>query len=647
MNFSDYLIKRLSALSVDAAEKSGKQTSDASEALYNVSIFQSASSSDVQSVDYASLLRAEDLAAVNEGVDAQQTRSLNNVLSEFLNLEQVQGAADLDGDGVVSEAEAQQYLQTVIGRDGDASSLTMADIDAAINELGLNLAEVAENSLNEVLAEGSDEVIAEIDKPEKEEKPEKTNAANSASGGGSVGGGGGVGGGSGVGGSSASSAASKTNAPTGLDAMSLEELEAEKSEREATLQEKQDAVNAVHDGTNPEVAEAKKEMEKAQEDYEKKLEKDDKVPEELKTKQKTNLSDINKNQKEIDENAVAINNQETKISSQENTVSSKESEVASLQNSLDSLPQPEGTEESKEKDAEIAAKKQSIESQIATAKSELEKEKQTLEDEKEELTKLQTKKTELESKKQELEAKQKEIETEINSKASDETKKALSAYNEAKTNVETVKSAQLSTATAELDSAKSAVQEITKKITEVKNKETAKENSVDKFDFNFTEALTDANKEELAQIKKIFEENKDKYEKVAEATGVPAELICAIHYREGSCNFSTYLHNGDPLGQTTTHVPAGLYFEDWTDAAIDAIKSQNPEIIKDGDFDSCMEYAERYNGLGYRNKGLASPYVWAGTTKYTGGMYVADGQFSASAYDKRIGVAVAMKYLMQ
>lgn len=637
MNFRDYLIKRLGALSIDTTDKTGKQSSAAADALYNVSIFQSASSNDVQSVDYASLLRAQDLASVNEGVDAQQTRSLNSVLSEFLSLEQVQGAADLDGDGVVSEAEAQQYIQTVIDRDGDASSLTMADIDAAINELGVNLAEVAENSLNEALAE--------IDKPEKEEKPEKTNAANSVSGGGSVGGGG-VGGGSGVGGSSLSSGASKTNAPTGLDAMSLEELEAEKSEREATLQEKQDAVNAVHDGTNPEVAEAKKEMEEAQEDYEKKLEKDDKVPEELKTKQKTNLSDINKNQKEIDENAVAINNQETKISSQENTVSSKESEVDSLESSLAALPEPEGTEESKEKDAEIAAKKQSIESQIATAKSELEKEKQTLEDEKEELTKLQTKKTELESKKQELEAKQKEIETEINSKASDETKKALSAYNEAKTNVETVKSAQLSTATAELDSAKSAVQEITKKITEVKNKETAKENSVDKFDFNFTEALTDANKEELAQIKKIFEENKDKYEKVAEATGVPAELICAIHYREGSCNFSTYLHNGDPLGQTTTHVPAGLYFEDWTDAAIDAIKSQNPEIIKDGDFDSCMEYAERYNGLGYRNKGLASPYVWAGTTNYTGGMYVADGQFDANARDKRVGVAVMMKYLM-
>ena len=101
MNFRDYLIKRLGALSIDTTDKTGKQSSAAADALYNVSIFQSASLNDVQSVDYASLLSAQDLATVNEGVDAQQTRSLNSVLSEFLSLEQVQGAADLDGDGVV------------------------------------------------------------------------------------------------------------------------------------------------------------------------------------------------------------------------------------------------------------------------------------------------------------------------------------------------------------------------------------------------------------------------------------------------------------------------------------------------------------------------------------------------------------------
>ena len=43
--------------------------------------------------------------------------------------------------------------------------------------------------------------------------------------------------------------------------------------------------------------------------------------------------------------------------------------------------------------------------------------------------------------------------------------------------------------------------------------------------------------------------------------------------RESSCNFKTYLHNGDPLGKPTTHVPKGKNFTKFTDAAVDALKS--------------------------------------------------------------------------
>ncbi len=63
----------------------------------------------------------------------------------------------------------------------------------------------------------------------------------------------------------------------------------------------------------------------------------------------------------------------------------------------------------------------------------------------------------------------------------------------------------------------------------------------------------------------------------------------------------------------------------------------------EGDVNTYYDFAEHYNGLGYRNKGLASPYVWSGTTTYKGGKYVADGQFSASAFDKQLGVAVMLK----
>ena len=75
-------------------------------------------------------------------------------------------------------------------------------------------------------------------------------------------------------------------------------------------------------------------------------------------------------------------------------------------------------------------------------------------------------------------------------------------------------------------------------------------------------------------VSNTFKENYDKYKEVADKTGLPPELICAIHYREGHCNFGTYLHNGQKLGKETTIIPKGLLFYDWTEAAVHAIKSQ-------------------------------------------------------------------------
>ena len=162
--------------------------------------------------------------------------------------------------------------------------------------------------------------------------------------------------------------------------------------------------------------------------------------------------------------------------------------------------------------------------------------------------------------------------------------------------------------------------------------------------FNFTESLSDYNVSELESIKQTYLDNIDRYKAVEAATGVPAELICAIHYREGSCNFSTYLHNGQPLGTVTTCVPVGIYFEDWTEAAIHAINSIGRSVDPNS-LDSCLDYAEHYNGMGYANRGLASPYVWSGTTKYTCGMYTSDGEFDEYYPDQRVGVAVILKAL--
>src|SRR6185295_802829 len=46
---------------------------------------------------------------------------------------------------------------------------------------------------------------------------------------------------------------------------------------------------------------------------------------------------------------------------------------------------------------------------------------------------------------------------------------------------------------------------------------------------------------------------------------------------------------------------------------------------------------ERYNGFGYRNRGLRSPYLWGGTNLQQPGKYVADGRFDATVIDRQPG----------
>ena len=83
------------------------------------------------------------------------------------------------------------------------------------------------------------------------------------------------------------------------------------------------------------------------------------------------------------------------------------------------------------------------------------------------------------------------------------------------------------------------------------------------------------------------------------------------------------------------------------DAACDAMTRyiDQDKLDKD-DVNTYYEVAERYNGLGYRNKGVASPYVWAGSSNYSCGKYVADGQYDPNYVDRQLGVAVMLKRLM-
>jgi lysozyme family protein/peptidoglycan hydrolase-like protein with peptidoglycan-binding domain len=156
----------------------------------------------------------------------------------------------------------------------------------------------------------------------------------------------------------------------------------------------------------------------------------------------------------------------------------------------------------------------------------------------------------------------------------------------------------------------------------------------------------------VKQFTAIWEKNQARYEAVAAKTSIPAKLIAALHFRESSGSFSTYLHQGDPLGKPAVNWPSNIpVFYVWEDAAVHAL-NMKASIRKDlgldantTDMATIATFAEYYNGLGYHNKGKASPYVYSGTDQYDKGKYVRDGVYDAKVKDQQLGVLAMVKLL--
>jgi lysozyme family protein len=139
---------------------------------------------------------------------------------------------------------------------------------------------------------------------------------------------------------------------------------------------------------------------------------------------------------------------------------------------------------------------------------------------------------------------------------------------------------------------------------------------------------------------------KSTYEEISKATNVPWWMVGLIHLRESDLNFGTYLGNGQSLHHRTTIVPVGRGpFDSFADGAIDALKLQHLSGLSDWSIGNVLVRLEVFNGLGYRMKGVPSPYIWAGSNLYKSGKYVADGVYDPNVVDKQIGCAVVLRML--
>lgn len=148
----------------------------------------------------------------------------------------------------------------------------------------------------------------------------------------------------------------------------------------------------------------------------------------------------------------------------------------------------------------------------------------------------------------------------------------------------------------------------------------------------------------MKKAAQIVYRGKDRYEKIAARFDCPWPLIGVIHKMEGDCDFTTHLHNGNPLTDRTYEVPAGRPKKgtppfSWEESAIDAIEMKGWGDIAKWTLERAMFELERYNGFGYRlyHPTVLTPYLFSGTTLYSRGKYVKDGVFSMDAVSGQTG----------
>lgn len=144
---------------------------------------------------------------------------------------------------------------------------------------------------------------------------------------------------------------------------------------------------------------------------------------------------------------------------------------------------------------------------------------------------------------------------------------------------------------------------------------------------------------------------KDRYDPIEKATGVPWYIIGLMHLRESNFDFDTHLHNGDPLSERTYHVPAGRPISGsppftFEESAIDAMRQKGYDKVSDWSIERIAFTLEKYNGFGYIQYGINSPYLWAGTDLYSKGKFVRDHVFSASYVDTQLGTMAVIRVIL-
>jgi lysozyme family protein len=158
-------------------------------------------------------------------------------------------------------------------------------------------------------------------------------------------------------------------------------------------------------------------------------------------------------------------------------------------------------------------------------------------------------------------------------------------------------------------------------------------------------------KGEVAYYLKRLDQGKGNYQQVGADLDIPWVFIGITHGMECGFNFKAHLHNGDPLSARTVQVPKGRPASGnppftWSQSARDALIYKGYHQITDWSVPHMLHLFERYNGMGYRRRGVPTPYLWSYSNLYEKGKFVADGHFDPEAVSKQCGAALMLKTVL-
>lgn len=156
---------------------------------------------------------------------------------------------------------------------------------------------------------------------------------------------------------------------------------------------------------------------------------------------------------------------------------------------------------------------------------------------------------------------------------------------------------------------------------------------------------------EVAYYVRRLRQGQPTYAQLGAELSIPWAFIGVIHALECGFNFTTHLHNGDPLGARTVRVPAGRPLAGtppftWSQSARDALMQKGYHQIDDWSVAHMLYLLERYNGMGYRRRGVPTPYLWSFSNVYEKGKFVADGRFDAEAVSRQCGAVPMLKAVL-